>query len=241
MVFYFSGTGNSRWVAQNIASKTGDRAVDICSLGGAPSTGGEQYVGLVFPVYAWGAAQPMYDFAKTLPKTEAFTYGICTCGEDAALTMKKLSSVFRLDSAYSLAMPSNYIVGEDVESEDVIKGKIERAEREIAVIADEVMRKERVYRVHEGSLKALKTNLINPAFNKFARDTRPFYADTKCTGCGLCEKMCPAGTIKLAGGKPSWGKECYQCLRCINYCPEGAIQYGKKTEKRGRYRIEKYL
>ena len=241
MIFYFSGTGNSEWVAKNVAAKIGDRAVDICSLSGAPSLDGEAYVGLVFPVYAWGAAQPMSSFAKTLPQTSAFTFGICTCGADAGLTMKKLSSLFRLESCYSVVMPSNYVIGEDVESDEEIKAKLKRAEHEIETISAEILQKKRVYRVSEGSLKALKTNFINPAFNKFARSTKPFYADNSCTGCGLCERTCPAGTIKLVNSSPTWGKECFQCLRCINCCPEGAIQYGKKTEGRGRYNIKKYL
>ena len=29
MIFYFSGTGNSKWIAQEIAEKTGDRAESI--------------------------------------------------------------------------------------------------------------------------------------------------------------------------------------------------------------------
>ena len=42
-------------------------------------------------------------------------------------------------------------------------------------------------------------------------------------------------------GKPAWGRQCYQCLRCIHECPQEAIQYGKGTEKRGRYTIGRYL
>ena len=144
MIFYFSGTGNSEWVAKNIAAKTGDRAVDICSLSGAPSLDGEAYVGLVFPVYAWGAAQPMSSFAKMLPQTSAFTFGICTCGADAGLTMKKLSSLFRLESCYSVVMPSNYVIGEDVESDEEIKAKLKRAEHEIETISAEILQKKRV-------------------------------------------------------------------------------------------------
>lgn len=87
MIFYFSGTGNSEWVAKNVALKLGDKAADICSLRDVPATEGEEYIGLVFPVYAWGPAQPMYDFAASLQRTAAFTFGICTCGADAGLTM----------------------------------------------------------------------------------------------------------------------------------------------------------
>lgn len=83
---------------------------------------------------------------------------------------------------------------------------------------------------------------INKAFNKFGRTTKPFYVDkNKCISCGKCSKICPTSCITLTNGYPTWGEKCYQCLRCINYCPKEAIQYGKSTEKRGRYNIEKYL
>lgn len=240
MIFYFSGTGNSEWVAQTLASKIGDKAADICAQNGVPSLDGEECVGLVFPVYAWGVPQPMLRFAQILPETSAFRFGICTCGSEAGLTMRKLSAVFRTDSSYSIDMPNNYVIGSDVESCDVVKGKLEQAARDISVIAEEIGQKKRVYRVKEGSFGALKSNIINKAFNKFARSTKPFSVDKNCIGCGLCQRGCPAGTIRLVNGSPTWGKECYQCLRCINLCPVSAIQYGKKTRGRGRYDIKKF-
>lgn len=241
MIFYFSGTGNSKWVAERIASEIGDRAIDISSIDILPDLSAEKYIGLVFPVYAWGAAQPMAKFAASLPKTATFTFGICTCGADAGLTMKKLTNIYHLESCYSVVMPSNYIIGEDIESDEVIRLKLEMAKSEISVIASEILNNNCVYRVTEGALAGLKTNLVSPAFNRFARDTKPFYADDRCTGCGLCERMCPARTIRLVNNSPTWGKECYQCLKCINCCPESAIQYGKKTKGRGRYYIGKYI
>lgn len=42
--------------------------------------------------------------------------------------------------------------------------------------------------------------------------------------------------IDLEIKKPVWTKDgCACCLGCIHRCPEQAIQYGKKTESRGRY------
>ena len=66
-------------------------------------------------------------------------------------------------------------------------------------------------------------------------------ADRSCTGCGLCARDCPAGTIRLESGRPVWGDHCYQCLRCLHACPRQAIQYGKGTEKKGRYCLGQYL
>lgn len=36
MIFYFSGTGNSQWVAEQIAALTGDTAYDIVKVNALP-------------------------------------------------------------------------------------------------------------------------------------------------------------------------------------------------------------
>ena len=85
MIFYFSGTGNSRWVARTLADRMGDRACDLIGLDPIPDLQGESRVGLVFPVYAWGVPGVVADFAARLPKTDAFTFGVGTCGAEAGL------------------------------------------------------------------------------------------------------------------------------------------------------------
>ena len=67
MIFYFSGTGNSRGIAEMIAEKLQDTTVDI--VGKNPDTfrlEKEAYIGFVFPVYAWAAPEVMLDFVKKL-------------------------------------------------------------------------------------------------------------------------------------------------------------------------------
>lgn len=68
MIFYFSGTGNSRWAAEQIAALTGDETRDISRLEKTPEIRNEGQIGLVFPIYAWGVLEPMLDFVKTLEK-----------------------------------------------------------------------------------------------------------------------------------------------------------------------------
>ena len=98
MIFYFSGTGNSRWVAQTLASRMGDKACDLTRLDAVPDLKGESRVGIVFPVYAWGLPEVVADFAAKLPQTGAFTFGVGTCGSEAGLALKHLSQLFPLDS-----------------------------------------------------------------------------------------------------------------------------------------------
>ncbi len=62
----------------------------------------------------------------------------------------------------------------------------------------------------------------------------------KCIGCGLCEKSCPTGNIRLVDGAAAAGSKCTMCYRCINKCPEQAITLlGKKVIE--QHNMDKYL
>lgn len=139
MIFYFSGTGNSKWAAIQLASLTKDRAVDITAEETIPDLQEERQVGFVFPVYAWGVPEPMRQFVTKLGRTRAFTFGLCTCGADAGRTMKQLSRIYRLDSSYSLVMPNNYMIGSELEDEQEVRQKIQNAREELTRIGEELL------------------------------------------------------------------------------------------------------
>ena len=57
MIFYFSGTGNSAWVAERMAEALQDRTVAIAEASVQERTyalRADERLGFVFPVYAWG-------------------------------------------------------------------------------------------------------------------------------------------------------------------------------------------
>ena len=54
-----------------------------------------------------------------------------------------------------------------------------------------------------------------------------FYASNACNGCGICEKNCPTGSVKLRGWKkkrPYWSITCESCIRCMAFCPRKAVE-----------------
>lgn len=67
MIFYFLGTGNSRWIAEKVA-EINDKVYDISNMDEIPEISNEKQIGLVFPIYAWGVPEPMNLFAKRLKK-----------------------------------------------------------------------------------------------------------------------------------------------------------------------------
>jgi NADH-quinone oxidoreductase subunit I len=65
--------------------------------------------------------------------------------------------------------------------------------------------------------------------------------ENKCTGCGICEKACPNGTISVLTTKDLSGhkvlgryiyrlSQCTLCNLCVESCPLGAISMGKDFE-----------
>jgi ferredoxin/flavodoxin len=241
MIYYFSGTGNSKWVAKELARRTGDEAKSIPSLmeydSPAALSANDTRIGIVFPVYAWGAPLLVERFCRSLQTgKDAYLYTVCTCGDETGKALMRLKRFFDWKGAWSLAMPGNYIIGFDVDNPALERQKIAAAREKLARIADGILAKNSVYDVHEGGGAGVKTAIVRPMFNAYARRTKPFAATDACNGCGLCERICPVKAIKLEDGVPRWvRKHCMQCMGCINRCPQKAIQYGHGTLSKGRY------
>ena len=48
------------------------------------------------------------------------------------------------------------------------------------------------------------------------------YDAEKCTGCGVCAKVCPNGAVTMEDGRPKLDKKlCKLCGKCENFCTQG--------------------
>ncbi len=248
MIFYFSGTGNSLHVAKTIAEAQNEELIFIPKeFDDKDNTFNyqvkkDQVIALVFPVYAWGPPEMVTDFIKKMQISGEKPYLtlILTCGQDEGETTQFVKELLgekglKLDSAFTLTMPNNYIIGADVDSKEEIARKLELTDQKLIEINATIKNRVRgVFHTKPGTMAGLKSRLIHPFFTSQARGTKKFFATDACTRCGLCVEVCPVHTISLFD-KPVWGDQCTRCLACINRCPEEAIQYGKGTKKRGRY------
>ena len=247
MIFYFTGTGNSLYTANSIAFAQGEQLISIAkemeqNKGSYEyNLGVNELVGFVYPVYAWAPPKMVLEFIRKLKITgDPYVFSLCTCGGEEGGTTKVLRKALAakglpLDSAFGIRMPNNYMLGFDVDSKSVETEKLEAAEKKLIEINQIIEKRQKnIDHTIPGRFPALKTAIVNPMFYRFALNAGKFYADDNCTGCGICEKVCPVHTIKVSG-KPTWGKNCTQCFGCINRCPVHAIQCGKGTVQKGRY------
>lgn len=251
MIFYFSGTGNSRWVANALSIALGEPVVSIaeelktnkkeivCPLRE------DEKVLFVYPVHSWGPAVPVTRFISKLKLTgydKQPVYSVSTCGDECGYTADRMQKALSkrgitLTAGYSVIMPNNYILlpGFDVDSKEVERQKLEDAPAAVAAIAAAIRESKNVNLYNKGSLAGLKSYWIYPLFANFAIGKNSFRVTDACILCGLCEKVCPTETITLSEGKPVWSDTCVQCVACIHRCPVRAIEYGKITLKKGRY------
>jgi ferredoxin len=245
MIFYFSGTGNSLYVAKNIAEYNHEKLIAISKAIRDDNTyqlADNEVIGFVFPIYAWGPPKIVLEFIEKLKignYRKNYVFCVVTCGGAAGNAMKVMSACLSkkgipINGGFSVIMPNNYILMGDVDSKEKEKEKLSLAEETLQYINYAIEQRTHEFRVKKGRFACLLTGLINPMFNRHAIDPKKFYVNDQCNGCGLCEKVCNCSNIKVKQS-PHWGQNCAQCLACIHYCPVKAIQYGKGTEKKGRY------
>jgi len=245
MIFWFSGTGNTRRAALELARCTGDRAVSMADAvrDGAftYSLGAGEPLGIVVPVYFWGIPAMAHTFLSQLKFADGqkpdYVYAVLVAGGSACNAVKHIQDYIEVDYWTELLMPDNYILMYDMKHPDDVRKRLREAEANIGKIYNAVRRRETMKRGSSpGLFSGVLTKQVYKSYEK-KRVTAPFRVmEDRCTACGKCAELCPDRIIELRDGKPVWTAEkCDQCLACLHRCPTEAIQYGDKTVNRRRY------
>ena len=260
MIFYFSGTGNTQWVAKNIAEGIGEELYDIANLLKAQRykfvLKEDERIGFCFPTHGWQVPAIVRRFIRKLRLNGLdghFCWALTTCGDNMGQAMSILNrelgknkelrhrdgSKLRALTTFAVIMPESYVCLPYMRTDppERERQKIQKAIYRMQHIITCV--RERVKGIHElekGATPRLYSYVIGAYFNKWMITDKKFMVDKDvCTQCGMCAKVCPVDNIK--GTPPEWlhNGKCTCCLACYHHCPVHAINYGKRTRDRDQY------
>ncbi len=250
-VFYFSGTGNTWWVANRLAASLRDMGADAaCFSVEQVDTGsadrliaGCDVVGFGYPVYASDLPEIMKTFMSGLTPVCKDVFIFCSqwlwSGDGARVGTEFLDSEFRVKWAEHFAMPNNVSVSvfrlpytnDKRRIERVLKkteAKIQRFARRI-MSGKPFLRGFNSVSVFSGYLQR------HPFRSMYHRLRNDISIDRgKCISCGYCLKLCPAGNLCSAGDTINTRGTCILCLRCYSFCPAMAVKYMNRLHIPGR-------
>ena len=231
-IFYFSGTGNSFWSAKKIGQGVGGD-YELINIGDEAQKSEiiieADAVVFVFPSYAYGLPIIVRRFAKSAVFKTPYLAAFVTFGTSPGGTLGVLRRILKkkgIEKMYFGRIPA-------VENYLAIFGTQKEKKQKRRVSMQEKATEEAVRAVIEKRENKVCTCRVFSAFisRLFSLGVKIFYKSYRvgahCTGCGVCEKICPVSAIAMKDGKPLFSNKCEHCQGCIDICPLRAIQFGR--------------
>lgn len=245
MIFYFSATGNSKYVAERIAKATNDEVMYILDYQDEYAISDGENIGIVTPTYAWSFPSVVKDFFSKLKlnyQQSPYFFFVATFGFLDGFIGKEAQQVLKeqtglpVSAVFNVRMPDNWTPSFDLSDPDKVAKQVADAEPQIDDVIEKIHHKKfGNFMKRQGPM--FTASFMHKHYEKM-RLTSNLSVSGDCIGCGLCAKKCPVQAIEIRDKKPVWVKEqCAMCLGCLHRCPKFVIQYGDgKTRAHGQYK-----
>ena len=223
-LFYFTGTGNSLFVAQKIAAKTGATIISIPQVMDEQREYSDDCIGFIYPQYANGLPKMVRKFILNNEFKAEYFFAIDLWAFVHLGALGEIAGIIPLNYGAYLKTPNNFTFL--LNSPKNPKAILDKAERQLVKIVKDIEeRKDKLIKPRKGEGNA----------SKYFGESK-FKASDKCVRCGTCEGVCPAGNVRLEDGAVVFGKNCETCFGCANWCPKQAIYSKEAMLKRRQYR-----
>ena len=229
-IFYFTATGNSLYVAKRIGG-------ELYSIPQMIKEGKFEFedeaIGFVFPCYGFGMPRIVRDFIKKSNFKANYFFSIMTYGNMPASGLQLMEQIamkagIRFNYTNEILMIDNFLPISKMEDQLKKENSKKIEEKLDPIIMDIANRENKLTR------KGLLSNILSKGGRCFIEGLssnyghKHFIVQDHCNRCKVCEKVCPAGNIRVEK-KPEFAHQCQMCLACIHHCPENAIHL--KSEK----------
>lgn len=240
MLFYFTGTGNSLYIAKQIEKEPVSipQAIRQSNLEFTADS-----IGIVAPIYGHEVPPMVREFMKKAVFHTEYFYMILTYGNrhgGAAELAKTLCDECDIPVNYInvIIMVDNWLPAFDMNEQKKIDKKIDE---NIAVILEDLSARKNMIAevtdadrtVHQQFLERM-SQMPADAWQHLLR------VSDACVGCGICEKVCPSSSVHVVDGKAVHTPgNCQTCLACAHACPQKAIRLTvPEANPDARYRNE---
>lgn len=234
-IFYFTGTGNSLAVAQDLANALGDaQLLSIPKVLNENIDTKADKIGFIFPVYMWGIPSMVVEFVEKLYlDPDQYIFAVATCAGQPGETLVQLQNLLEtkginLNAGFAVREAANTIQKDNLfikmavviehKEKVTISGK-DRLSEIVETITHQKTHKpetsSRLLNMYGGMVYSMAMPRIKTMGN--------FYIDETCNSCQTCQKICPADNIQIVDEKPVWDGNCEFCQACVQWCPRESI------------------
>ncbi|MHA1166891.1 MAG: EFR1 family ferrodoxin [Candidatus Hodarchaeales archaeon] len=256
LVFYYSGSGNTRLACKYISRKLQNiqlELFDIVKADELPDLDSYDIIG--FATFTDFCGQPFLfkEFLKKIPpQKDKIAFIFLTYGFLFGNALRKMSKLvrnrgFKVIAGFALNTPESYPPANVRGIGNMNNPREKELENFNSFISN--LDGDLLDYSQKGSrivTRKIKTGVKNTLFGytigdrmhsptRAREDMGEKFVDEKlCTECGRCAKGCPYNAITL-NPKPQFDMtKCYGCWYCYNHCPEKAI-YTNKFRGEGHY------
>jgi ferredoxin len=234
-ILYFTGTGNSLYVAKEIG---GDLLSIPQLIKNNQYTITDDIVGFVIPCYYYSIPRIVEEYIKKTTINADYVFVILTYGSIVAAAMTIIENLLQ-DKGFNhyylnkILMVDNFLPVYEMAYEKKVKTE-EMINEQIIIIKQDIQNHK------DFNVDTNIPDYESSIFYNFTDEDHLDNIDKKyilnenlCNLCGICSKVCPINNISIKEDKLVFNHHCEWCMACIHHCPRLALHIkGELSDER---------
>lgn len=238
LVFYFTATGNSLYVAKQFSENPLSIPQVLKRDGDLEFEADE--IGFVFPDYHAMAPEIVKRFVERATFKAPYIFSVITYGKFECNVVDRWMRFaakysLRFDYIATILMADNFLPAFDMDDEKKIDKETERQ-------LEQAVKEVSSHKLYIPFLSDKELEHRREILTQFpelfpVRSEDLLTVTDRCVGCGICSQVCPRGNFHIVDKRAENKGDCEYCLACAHACPKKAITL-KDGEKNpaARYR-----